>query len=104
MIVYRAGYIEDLEFNELSNPDEILELIRKSRHWPQIRYVVIRSEKILFNEENLRNFSKPLILLGDGFKLYNMSEEDFKILLARGFIDDGLNITRMISNLIKVLR
>ncbi len=103
MFVYRAGYIEDLEFSKLANPGEILELIRKSKHWSQIRYVVIYSEAVSLEEENLKNFPKPLILINSGLKLHNIPEEDFKILKERGFIDDGLYITKTISKLIKVL-
>ena len=99
MVIYRAGYIEDIEFHEIDDIEDSLEKIKNSRHSKQIRYVVfdIEDGRIL----NLGDFIFPTIMINKEVVLKGLDESEYEILKNRGHISDGLNICKIISRLIK---
>ncbi|MDT7892218.1 MAG: hypothetical protein RQ952_05745 [Thermoproteota archaeon] len=101
MVIYRAGYIEDVEFHEIKNAQELLQKIVNSRHFKQIRYVVIKGNISEMSDSLFNNFPLPIIYMNKKIRLYNLTEEEFKIINSRNFLRDGLNISKIISNLIK---
>lgn len=101
MVIYRAGYIEDVEFHEIKNAQELLQKIVNSRHFKQIRYVVIKGNISEMSDSLFNNFPLPIIYMNKKIRLYNLTEEEFKIINSRNFLGDGLNISKIISNLIK---
>lgn len=101
MIIYRAGYIEDVEFHEIKNAEDVLQKIFNSRHFQQIRYVVMKGSIGKIPESLFSNFPLPIIHVNKKIRLYNLTEEEFKIINARNHLIDGLNISKIISNLIK---
>ncbi|HLI46784.1 MAG TPA: hypothetical protein VKU94_06275 [Geobacterales bacterium] len=100
MIIYRAGYIEDIEFHEIKEEKDCLDIIINSRHSKQIRYVVFNAEarEIM---PYIETFPLPVILLDEEPLLNRLEKHEYDFLESKGYIKDGLNICKIISKLIK---
>jgi len=102
MLIYRAGYIEDIEIHKLNSIGEIFNYIMSSRHAKQIRYLVLNIDPSKFKKYPIENFHFPFIITNERkTELYGLEKSEYEILKKRGFIKDGLNISKMISKLIK---
>lgn len=104
VLIYRAGYLDGVEFYKVKEEiGDILSKLKTSRHFPQIRYVILDCSNLNLESMEL-NFEKPIVLMKRNiYKLHNMDEDEFRIIKKRGYLDDGLNICKMISRIIRIL-
>lgn len=105
-VIYRAGYVEDIVLNYVKelNDDILSNLLKKSKHYAQVRYYVIKT-----NNKNKINFynvftklGKPLILvIKNKIGKIGLSDKEYQVLNERSYILDGLNTLNIINRSIK---
>jgi len=102
IIIYRAGYIDSIEIHKVpkdKNLGNFLKKLLSERHFEQVRFLIIKSSRILKKQEI--NLGKPFIIFFNKNILKNIDDKIYNILKERNYINDSLNILKIISKIIR---